>query len=67
MKSFASIGFADQRFDLRGGGAINLHMYRSLGLLPESKLVESWGGKAVAIPFEFARSTTNLVEKIRQR
>lgn len=36
-------------------------------LLPETKLVESWGGKAVAIPFEFARSTTNLVEKIRQR
>jgi rfaE bifunctional protein nucleotidyltransferase chain/domain len=33
--------------------------------LPESKLVESWGGKAVAIPFEFARSTTALVQKIR--
>jgi rfaE bifunctional protein nucleotidyltransferase chain/domain len=36
-------------------------------VLPETKLVQSWGGKAVAIPFEFARSTTNLVEKIRQR
>jgi D-glycero-beta-D-manno-heptose 1-phosphate adenylyltransferase len=36
-------------------------------VLPETKLVESWGGTAVAIPFEFARSTTNLVEKIRQR
>jgi rfaE bifunctional protein nucleotidyltransferase chain/domain len=36
-------------------------------VLPETKLVESWGGKAVAIPFEFARSTTHLVEKIRQR
>ena len=35
-------------------------------VLPETKLVESWGGKAVAIPFEFARSTTNLVKKIRQ-
>jgi len=33
--------------------------------LPETKLVESWGGKAVAIPFEFARSTTALVQKIR--
>lgn len=39
MRSFERIGFADQRFDLRGGGAINLHMFRSLGLLPESKLV----------------------------
>jgi rfaE bifunctional protein nucleotidyltransferase chain/domain len=36
-------------------------------VLPETKLVESWGGKAIAIPFEFARSTTSLVEKIRQR
>jgi rfaE bifunctional protein nucleotidyltransferase chain/domain len=35
-------------------------------VLPETKLVESWGGKAVAIPFEFARSTTTLVEKIRR-
>lgn len=38
----------------------------NMQVLPETKLVESWGGKAVAIPFEFARSTTNLVEKIRQ-
>jgi drug/metabolite transporter (DMT)-like permease len=34
--------------------------------LPETALVESWGGRAVAIPFEFARSTTALVTKIRQ-
>ena len=35
-------------------------------VLPETKLVESWGGQAIAIPFEFARSTTALVTKIRQ-
>lgn len=35
--------------------------------LPETRLVESWGGRAVAIPFEFARSTTALVTKIRQQ
>lgn len=34
--------------------------------LAETKLVESWGGKAVAIPFEFERSTTALVNRIRQ-
>lgn len=34
--------------------------------LPETTLVESWGGRAIAIPFEFARSTTALVNKIRQ-
>lgn len=33
--------------------------------LPESALVRSWGGEAVAIPFEFTRSTTALVSKIR--
>lgn len=34
--------------------------------LPETALVESWGGRAVAIPFAFERSTTKLVKKIRQ-
>ncbi len=33
--------------------------------LPETALVQSWGGTAVAIPFEFTRSTTALVRKIR--
>lgn len=35
--------------------------------LPETALVRSWGGDAVAIPFEFNRSTTSLVNRIRQR
>ena len=34
--------------------------------LPETALVRSWGGNALAIPFEFNRSTTSLVNKIRQ-
>ena len=34
-------------------------------VLPETALVESWGGRALAIPFEFNRSTTALVRKIR--
>ena len=34
--------------------------------LPETALVRSWGGDAVAIPIEFDRSTTSLVKKIRQ-
>ena len=33
--------------------------------LAETKLVQSWGGKACAIPFEHDRSTTALVRKIR--
>ncbi|MYZ43849.1 D-glycero-beta-D-manno-heptose 1-phosphate adenylyltransferase [Achromobacter sp. KS-M25] len=38
-----------------------------MAVLPETALVESWGGRAVAIPFEFERSTTALVKKIRGR
>ena len=34
--------------------------------LRETGLVESWGGRAVAIPFQHQRSTTALVNKIRQ-
>lgn len=34
--------------------------------LPETALVRSWGGDAVAIPIEFDRSTTALVRQIRQ-
>lgn len=33
--------------------------------LPESDLVRGWGGKALAIPFEFERSTTALLKKVR--
>ena len=33
--------------------------------LPESALVRGWGGKALAIPFEHARSTTALLKKVR--
>lgn len=36
--NFEKIGFADSRFMLAGGGAINLHIYRSLGMLKDSKL-----------------------------
>jgi D-glycero-beta-D-manno-heptose 1-phosphate adenylyltransferase len=33
--------------------------------LAETTLVKSWGGKAVAIPFIYERSTTSLLGKIR--
>lgn len=35
--------------------------------LPETQLVRSWGGDAKAIPFEYPRSTTALVNKIRHK
>jgi D-glycero-beta-D-manno-heptose 1-phosphate adenylyltransferase len=33
--------------------------------LPESALVRSWGGTALAIAFEHDRSTTKLLQKVR--
>jgi hypothetical protein len=37
------IGDADARFTHKGGGAINLHMYRALGLLPDSTYIVLMG------------------------
>ncbi|MDD2881304.1 MAG: adenylyltransferase/cytidyltransferase family protein [Rhodoferax sp.] len=34
--------------------------------LPETALVESWGGRALALPFVAGYSTTALVKKIRE-
>lgn len=34
--------------------------------LPETASVRSWGGQAIAIPFEFERSTTSLIGRIRR-
>jgi D-glycero-beta-D-manno-heptose 1-phosphate adenylyltransferase len=33
--------------------------------LPETALVQGWGGRALAIPFEHQRSTTALLKKVR--
>ena len=33
--------------------------------LAETRLVKTWGGKAIAIPFLYQRSTTSLLGKIR--
>ncbi len=36
--NYAAIGHANTDFQLPGGGSINLHMYRSLGMLPGTRL-----------------------------
>jgi D-glycero-beta-D-manno-heptose 1-phosphate adenylyltransferase len=35
--------------------------------LPESRLVQSWGGQAIALDFVNGYSTTALVKKIRSQ
>jgi glycosyltransferase involved in cell wall biosynthesis len=37
--SFEEIGGADEQFSLPGGGSLNLHIYRKLGIRQEQKLV----------------------------
>ena len=37
-KNFERIGGANEAFDLPGGGSINLHMFRQLGLLKQARL-----------------------------
>jgi len=37
-ENFRRINGANEAFDLPGGGSINLHMFRQLGLLPQAKL-----------------------------
>lgn len=36
---FRRIGGADERFDLPGGGSLNLHLFRQLGMLPGMRYV----------------------------
>lgn len=38
LDNFERIGFADTTFTQPGGGSINLHMYRALGMLPDTEL-----------------------------
>lgn len=38
-KNFEKIGYADTDFTMPGGGSINLHMYRSLGMLAQTRLI----------------------------
>jgi rfaE bifunctional protein nucleotidyltransferase chain/domain len=38
-----------------------------MATVPEAQLARSWGARTVAIPFEFERSTTALLAKVRGR
>jgi hypothetical protein len=38
QQNYAAIGGANPAFTLRGGGSVNLHMYRSLGMLADTQI-----------------------------
>lgn len=37
LDNFVAIGYADEAFHFPGGGGLNLHMFRSIGMLPDCK------------------------------
>lgn len=46
VENFQEIGFADEQFQLPGGGSLNLHMYRSVGMLPRCEHYFVMAGEA---------------------
>jgi bifunctional ADP-heptose synthase (sugar kinase/adenylyltransferase) len=36
-----------------------------MAAIPETRLVTTWGGRALAIPFEHLRSTSGLLARVR--
>lgn len=60
------IGFADTRFDDEGGGALNPHMYRALGLLPDSTYIVL-PGEASCHQFHGGVTSNRTREQVRDR
>lgn len=63
-RAFAAIGGADPRFDLPGGGSLNLHMYRSLAINTSCRLV-TLAGEGNFHQFHGGTSTTPGEERER--
>jgi len=70
LQSVDMVTIFGEREPLRALEAVRPDIYvkggdYDMSAIPESALVRSWGGRCVAIPFEYKRSTTALVKRIR--
>lgn len=73
--NFRRIGCADTRFDQAGGGSINLHIYRSLGMLPDTLLYvlpgegsfHQFHGGVTTAQFEDNEARQSLLKTFDQR
>lgn len=74
-ENFRRIGGADEQFQLPGGGALNLHMFRQLGLLPgiryfllpgEGSFHQFHGGVTTAQTAERARIIEQQREQLQE-
>jgi glycosyltransferase involved in cell wall biosynthesis len=61
-ESFERIGRADERFDLPGGGSLNIHLYAKLAALRESKLIVL-AGEGSFHQFHGGVTTTEIAER----
>jgi hypothetical protein len=61
-EAFERIGRADERFDLPGGGSVNLHIYTKLAALPESRLIVL-GGEGSFHQFHGGVTTAEILER----
>jgi glycosyltransferase involved in cell wall biosynthesis len=61
-EAFEKIGRADERFDLPGGGSVNLHIYTKLAALQESKLIVL-GGEGSFHQFHGGVTTAEIDER----
>ncbi|HEX7672451.1 MAG TPA: hypothetical protein VF395_22810, partial [Polyangiaceae bacterium] len=61
-ESFEKIGRADERFDLPGGGSVNIHVYAKLAALPESKFIVL-GGEGSFHQFHGGVTTAEISER----
>jgi bifunctional ADP-heptose synthase (sugar kinase/adenylyltransferase) len=71
LESVSLVTWFDEDTPVELLGALRPQVYvkggdYDMATLAETKLVESYGGRALAIPFVSGYSTTRLVEKIRR-
>ncbi len=59
-ENFAAIGYADERFQYPGGGSLNLHMFRSIGMLPQCKLYCVMAGEGTFHQFHGGVTTAQV-------
>jgi hypothetical protein len=59
-ENFAAIGYADERFQYPGGGSLNLHMFRSIGMLPGCDLYCVMAGEGTFHQFHGGVTTAQI-------
>jgi glycosyltransferase involved in cell wall biosynthesis len=62
-KNFERIGGANEEFDLPGGGSINLHMFRQLGMLKQSRLYFVTPGEGSFHQFHGGITTQQITDR----